>query len=77
MRFHLTKSVSLIGWKVRIEEVAFGGDANADYDYFKTGGLIRIRKGLTKKQQEYHVTHELVHAAIDRHHRAIQNGATP
>lgn len=79
MSFRIPKSISLAGWKVRIEEVVFadGDDALADHDYFKSGGLIRICKGLPKKQQEYYVTHELVHAAVDRHHRAIQGGATP
>jgi len=52
------------------------GDDMGEWVYSDNGGVIRIQRGLKVKEQEYYFSHELLHAAIDYHHKLIASGAT-
>jgi len=78
-RFVLPKKHTLPGgFTIRIEEGAMTCDEDAEFSYSAEGhGVLRLRKGLTKKQQRYHFSHEMIHAMIDYHHLMIREGAGP
>ena len=51
-------------------------DSAAAWEIGNHGGVITLIKGLTKAQQRYYYSHELIHAAIDYHHEQNKSGAT-
>jgi len=75
MSWRLPKRKSLgPGFTIRIEEGTLT-DTDAEWAVGEAGGVIRLRKGMTKAQQRYHYSHELVHAALDYHHEQMRRGA--
>jgi len=73
--FRLPKQVRLGPHFLIKVEVGSIIDAYAEWNVGDSGGVIRLRKGMTIAQQRYHYTHELVHAAIDYHHQENMEGA--
>ena len=64
------------GFTVRIQETDMTSEEKADWAYGMDGtGVLSIKKGMTKKQQMYYLSHELVHAMVDYHHFLITEGA--
>ena len=71
-RWRLPKKIHLPGWVIRIEIGDTPGlDAEWAYNVESGGGVIRLRPGLTKAQQKYTLSHELLHAAVDYHHAML------
>jgi len=77
-RFVLPKKTTLPGgFVIRVVEGPMA-EGDAEWDYDSSGsGVIRLRSGMTLKQQKYHYSHEMNHALIDYHHLLIQEGAEP
>lgn len=78
-RFVLPKKIVLpCGFTIRVVETVMTDDGTAEFDYDTAGsGVIRMKAGMTKKQQMYHLSHELLHAVADYHHLMIEEGAGP
>jgi len=77
-RFHLPKKITLpCGFVIRIEESVMTSADYAEYDYSSEGGVIRLRLGMTKKQQKYYLSHELIHVVNDYHHLMVLEGGLP
>jgi hypothetical protein len=68
MKWVLPKTIRWPGWVIKVEV----GDTGNTYGEWAvgdgSGGVIRLKRGLTKAQQKYALSHELIHAAIDYHH---------
>jgi len=76
-KFRLPKTIRLPGFKIRVVEGVLV-DMNASWDYDITcGGVITLNKGLTVKQKQYYLAHELLHAVADYMLREVDNGAKP
>jgi len=74
--WHLPKKVHFPGFTIKVETVSMTDLDSAEYVYGDTGGVIRIGKGMTVAQQKYYFSHELIHAAIDYHHKQhLEGGA--
>ena len=74
-RWRLPKQRSLgPNFTIKIEEGSLT-DTNGEWLAGYNGGIIRLKKGLTKAQQRYYYTHELVHAALDYCHQESIRGA--
>ena len=76
-RWRLPKKKNLgPGFIVKIEEGTLT-DTDAEWAIGDHGGVIRMRRGLTVAQQRYLYSHELIHAALDYHHKQVLEGAAP
>jgi len=79
-RFILPKKIPLPGgFVIRIQQVVMTTDETADWTYSSdgNGGVIRLKQGMTQKQQKYYLAHELQHALIDYLHLFLEDGARP
>ena len=76
-QWRLPKTVPLPGFKIKVEIVTMTGNDQAEYVYGDDGGVIRIGKDMSVKEQKYYFSHELQHAVADYHHRQIVEGGTP
>jgi len=78
-RFVLPKKILLPGgFSVRIQQVEMTTDETADFTYSPDGSaVLRMKRGMTQKQQRYYLSHELIHAMIDYHHVMVMEGAGP
>lgn len=76
-RFVLPKKITLPGgFTVRIQQALMTSDEMADWTYSDDGnGVLRLKRGMTKKQQKYYLSHELIHTMIDYHHVMLLEGA--
>ena len=77
-RFVLPKNIKLPGgFTIKVVEVVLTDDETANWSYDMRGvGVIQLRKGMTKAQQRYYLSHEMTHAIIDWHHYMIAEGGT-
>jgi len=73
-RFRLPKKVHLPGFVIKVEIVSMTDQDQGEYVYGDNAGVIRIRKGLSVREQKYCFSHELLHAVVDYHHRLIEGG---
>ncbi len=78
-KFILPKKITLpCGFVIRVVVGPMTDDGDAEFDYDSGGcGVIRMKEGMTQKQQMYHLSHELLHAVVDYHHLMIWEGAIP
>lgn len=77
MSWRLPKRKSLgPGFTIRIEEGELT-DCGGEWTYNERGGVIRIQKGMTKANQRYYYSHELIHATVDYHLEQAKRGAVP
>ena len=63
-RWRLTKKIYWPGYVI-VVEIGTLTDTDGEWAVGEGGGVIRLRKGLTKAQQKYTLSHEILHAAVD------------
>ena len=76
-RWTLPKTIRFPGFKIHIEESVMTEDEYSEFAYSANVGVIRLRLGMTKKQQQYYLSHELCHVVDDYQHMLILGGAGP
>lgn len=73
-QWRLHKKIYLPGWMIRIDIVDVPGSDGEWVVGENGGGIIRLRPGLTKGQQKYTFSHELLHAAVDYNNAMLIEG---
>ncbi len=77
--WRLPKTISLPGgFKIKVavaKLVKLGG--SWDYDMEDGGGVITIQEGLSAKQQQFYLAHEITHVAPDYMLWVLMNGSKP